>query len=152
MSWENLLIDSTTESEKTINIRNVSQQLQSISISIELSRTDRVESIEIVPEQFNLAPSEIVEVLLKLKFNPLTQPGAFEDISGDVVIDIDNQAEVLRVPIWASVTKAPAPDGKVLLVDDDGGEAIENQYIEAINKAGYEITLWNVDVLKLILL
>jgi hypothetical protein len=43
--------------------------------------------------------------------------------------------------------KVPAAEGKVLLIDDDGGESIENQYIEAIELAGYESTLWDVNAL-----
>ena len=148
LSWANLLADELTESERTVSLRNVSQQLQSIFISMELSRTERIESIEIVPKQFDLTPSESIEVLLKLKFNPSSQPGEFEDVSGDIIISMDNQAEVLRVPVWARVMKVPAPQGNVLLVDDDGSDSIENQYIEAINLAGYESTLWDVNALN----
>ena len=148
ISWENLLVDNSTESERTVNLRNVSQQLQSFFISMELSNTERIESIDIVPNQFDLAPSESIEVLLKLKFNPPSQLGKFEDISGDVIIDMDSQVEVLRVPLWARIMKVPAPEGNVLLIDDDGSDSIENQYIEAINLAGYESTLWDVNALN----
>jgi len=148
ISWENLLVDGPTESERTVSLRNLSQQPQSFFISMELSRTDRIESFDIFPNQFDLAPSESIDVLLKLKFNPPSQLGEFEDISGDVIIDMDNQAEVLRVPVWARVMKVPAPGGNVLLIDDDGSDSIENQYIEAINLAGYESTLWDVNALN----
>ena len=148
ISWANLLVDSLTESERTVSLRNISEQPQSIFISMELSRTDLIESVDIVPNQFDLAPSESIEVLLKLEFNPTSQLGEFEDISGDVIIDMDNQAEVLRVPVWARVMKVPAPQGNVLLIDDDGGDSIENQYIEAIDLAGYEPTLWDVNALN----
>ncbi len=148
ISWANLLVGNLTESERIVSLRNVSQQPQSFFISMELSRTERIESFDIFPNQFDLAPSESVEVLLKLKFNPPSQLGEFEDISGDVIIDLDSQAEVLRVPVWARVTKVPAPEGNVLLIDDDGSDSIENQYIEAINLAGYESTLWDVNALN----
>ena len=148
ISWENLLVDGSTESERTVSLRNVSQQPQSFFISMELSRTDRIESFDIVPNQFDLAPSESIDVLLKLKFNPPSQLGEFEDISGDVIIDMDNQAEVLRVPVWARVMKVPTSGGNILLIDDDGSDSIENQYIEAINLAGYESTLWDVNALN----
>ncbi len=148
ISWANLLVDNLTESVRTFSLRNVSQQIQPVFVSMELSRTELIESIDIVPTQFDLAPSETVEVLLKLKFNPPMQLGEFEDISGDVIIDIDNQAEVLRVPVWARIMKVPAPEGNVLLIDDDGSDSIENQYIEAIDLAGYELTLWDVNALN----
>jgi len=148
ISWANLLVDNVTESERTFSLRNVSQQLQSFFISMELSRTERIESVDIVPNQFDLAPSESIEVLIKLKFNPPSQLGEFEDISGDVIIDMDSQAEMLRVPVWARIMKVPAPEGNVLLIDDDGSDSIENQYIEAINLAGYELTLWDVNALN----
>jgi len=148
ISWENFQVDGSTESERTINLRNVSQQAQSFFISMELSRTDRIESFDILPNQFDLAPSESTDVLLKLKFIPPSQLGDFEDVSGDVIIDIDNQVEILRVPVWARVMKVPAPRGNVLLIDDDGSDSIENQYIEAINLAGYESTLWDVNALN----
>jgi hypothetical protein len=61
---------------------------------------------------------------------------------------MDNRAEMLRVPVWARVMNVPAPDGNVLLIDDDGSDSIENQYIEAINLAGYESTLWDVNSLN----
>ena len=148
ISWANLLVGNLTESERTVSLRNVSQQQQSFFISMELSRTELIESIDIIPNQFDLAPSESIEVLLKLKFNPPSQLGEFEDISGDVVIDMDSQAEVLRVPVWARIMNVPAPEGNVLLIDDDGSDSIENQYIEAINLAGYKSTLWDVNALN----
>jgi hypothetical protein len=89
-----------------------------------------------------------MDILLRLKLNPPSQPGEFKDISGDLVIDTDSQAEAMRVPVWARVTKAAAPEGNILLIDDDGGDSIENQYVEAINLAGYELTLWDVNALN----
>jgi subtilisin family serine protease len=148
ISWANLLAHNLTESERTVSLRNVSQQQQSFSISMELSRTELIESVDIVPNQFDLAPSESIEVLLKLKFYPPSQLGEFEDISGDVVIDMDSQAEELRVPVWARIMKVPAPEGNILLIDDDGSDSIENQYINAINLAGYKPTLWDVNALN----
>ncbi|MCP4258410.1 MAG: S8 family serine peptidase [Planctomycetes bacterium] len=148
ISWEKLLINNLAESERTVSFRNVSEQVQSIFISIELSNTERIESIDIVPNQFDLAPSESIDILLTLKFNPPLHLGKYEDISGDVIIDMDSQAEVLRVPVWARIMKAPAAKDGVLLVDDDSGNSIENQYIEAINLAGYESTVWDVSALN----
>ncbi len=148
ISWANLLVDKITESERTVSLRNVSGQSQPVFISMELSRTERIESIDIVPNQVDLAPSESIDILLRLKFNPPSQPGEFDDISGDVVVDIDSQAEALRVPVWARIMNVPAPQGNVLLIDDDGSDSIENQYIEAINLAGYESTLWDVNALN----
>ncbi|MBW7988697.1 MAG: S8 family serine peptidase [Planctomycetes bacterium] len=148
ISWENVLVDGPTESERTISLRNVSQQPQSFFISMEFSRTERIESFDIIPNQFDLAPSESIEVMFRLKLNSPSLLGEFEDISGDVIINMDNQAEVLRVPVWARVMKVPASEGNVLLIDDDGSDSIEDQYIEAINLAGYESTLWDVNAIN----
>jgi subtilisin family serine protease len=148
ISWKSVLVDDVTESERIVRLRNVSEQLQSGFLSMGLSRTERIESMEIVPNQFDLSPSESINVLLRLKFTAPSQLGEFDDISGDVIIDIDSQAEVLRVPMWARVMKVPAADGNILLVDDDGGDSIENQYIAAVNLAGYESTLWDVTTLN----
>jgi hypothetical protein len=43
---------------------------------------------------------------------------------------------------------APVVQGSVLLIDDDGGKTIENQYIESINLAGYQATLWDAAELQ----
>ena len=148
LSWANVLIDDVTESERTIRLRNVSEQFQSVSLSMELSNNERIQSVDILPNQVDLAPSESIDILFKLRFNPPAQLGEIEDISGDVIIDLDSQPEVLRVPVWARIMNVPPPQASVLLIDDDGGDSIENQYIEAINLAGYEATLWDVGKLN----
>jgi hypothetical protein len=148
ISWGNVFINNAVEFERTMSIRNVSGQLQSVFLSMELPNTERIQSVEIVPNQFDLEPSESIDIMLKLKFNPPSQIGEFEDISGDVVIDIDGEPDELHVPVWARITKAPAPEGNILLIDNDGNNSIENQYIEAIELAGYELTLWDVSALN----
>jgi hypothetical protein len=85
---------------------------------------------------------------MKIKFDPPEQPGEVRDTNGDIVINIDGQQEPLRVPVWARVTKVPSPQAGILLIDDDGGNSFENQYIEAIGSAGYDATLWDVAVLQ----
>ena len=148
LSWANVLIDDVTESERTIRLRNVSEQFQSVSLSMELSNNERIQSVDIFPNQVDLAPSDHIDILFKLKFNPPAQLGGVEDISGDVTIDMDSQLEALRVPVWARIMKVPPPRASVLLIDDDGGGSIESQYIKAINLAGYEATLWDVGKLN----
>lgn len=148
LSWANVLIDDVTESERTIRLRNVSEQFQSVSLSMELSNNERIQPVDILPNQVDLAPSESIDILFKLRFNPPAQLGEIEDISGDVIINMDSQPEALRVPVWARIMKVPPPRASVLLIDDDGGDSIEDQYIEAINLAGYEATLWDVGKLN----
>jgi subtilisin family serine protease len=148
LSWANVLIDDVTESQRTIRLRNVSEQFQSVWLSMELSNNERIQSVDILPNQVDLAPSDHIDILFKLKFSPPAQLGEAEDISGDVIIHMDSQLEALRVPVWARVMNVPPPRASVLLIDDDGGDSIENQYIEAINLAGYEATLWDVGKLN----
>lgn len=148
ISLSKVLIDKETEFERSIILRNVSEQLQQVSLSVELSSLERVRSVDILPNRFDLAPSESAEALLKLNFDSPLQFGEFEDISGDVIVDMDSQPEALRVPVWARIMKAPASGGNVLLVDDDSGGSVENQYIEAIELAGYEFTIWDVNALN----
>lgn len=148
LSWANVLIDDVTESERTIRLRNVSEQFQSVSLSMELSNIERIQSVDILPNHADLAPSDHIDILFKLKFNPPAQLGEIEDLSGDVIIDMDNQPEALRVPVWARIMNVPPPGASVLLIDDDSGDSIENQYIESINLAGHETTLWDVAKLQ----
>ncbi len=148
LSWANVLIDEVTEFERTIRLRNVSEQFQSVRLSMELSNNERIQSVDILPNRADLAPSDHIDILFKLKFNPPAQLGGTEDISGDVTIDIESQPEALRVPVWARIMKVPPPQASVLLIDDDGGDSIESQYIRAINLAGYDATLWDVGKLN----
>ncbi len=147
LSWENVLIDDVTEVERSLRLKNVSQQFQAVSLWLGLSANGRVQAVEVFPEQVDLAPTESIDITLMMKFSPPDQLGDVEDISGDVVIEIAGQPELLQVPIWARVMHAPVAQGSVLLIDDDSGGTIENRYIESINRAGYEVTLW--DVVKL---
>ena len=148
LSWGNVLINDAAELDKTVQLRNVSQQNQSVTLSPELSSNEGIESVEILPTQADLAPFDSIDVVMKIKFSPPEQPGEVRDTNGDVVINIDGQQEPLRVPVWARVTKVPSPQAGILLIDDDGGNSYENQYIEAINSAGYDATLWDVAVLQ----
>ncbi len=148
LSWANILIDDMTETERAIRLRNVSGQLQSVSLSLDLYNNERIQSVDILPNQVDLAPFESIDILLKLSFNPPAQFGEIEDISGDVIIDMDSQPEALRVPVWARIMNVPPPRASVLLIDDDSGGSIENQYIESINLAGHETTLWDVAKLQ----
>ena len=148
LSWGNVLINDVTELEKNLLLKNVSQQLQTVSLSSELFGNERVQDIEVFPEQVDLAPAESIEISLKIKLSPPDQLGDTEDINSDVAITITGQPELLRVPVWARVMHTPVVQSSVLLIDDDGGETIENQYIESINLAGYEATLWDVAELQ----
>ncbi|MFC1605161.1 hypothetical protein ACFL5F_09070, partial [Planctomycetota bacterium] len=148
LSWGNVLIDDVTELEKTVQLRNVSEQIQSVSLSSELSNNEWIQSVEIIPNQVDLAPFDSIDVLVRMKFSPPEQPGEIEDTDGDIIIDMYKQQQTLRVPVWARVMKAPSAQTSILLIDDDGGRSNEDQYIEAINFAGYETTLWDVGTLN----
>lgn len=148
LSWGNVLIDEATELEKTVQLRNVSPQMQSISLSAELSNNDLIQSVEILPNRVNLAPFDSIEVLIQVKFSPPGQFGEIEDTDGDIIIDIRSQQEPIRIPVWARVSKAPSGQADILLIDDDSGLSFENQYLEAINYAGREATLWDVGTLN----
>jgi hypothetical protein len=148
LSWGNVLINDAAELDKTVRLRNVSQQNQSVTLSPELLSNEGIESVEIVPAQADLAPFDSIDVLMKMKFSPPEQLGEVRDLNGDIVINIDGQQEPLRVPVWARVTKVPSVQASILLIDDDGGNSYENQYIEAISFAGYDATLWDVAVLQ----
>lgn len=144
LSYGNVLIDDVTEVEKNFLLKNVSQQSQSVSLSMEQFGSERVQTVEIFPVQVDLAPAQSAEISLKIKFVPPDQFGDFEDINSDAIVAIAGQPEPLRVPIWARIIHAPIVQGNVLLVDDDGGGTIETKYIESINLAGYDATLWDV--------
>ena len=148
LSWENVLIDEVTEARKSIRLKNVSQQFQSMSLTLELPASERLQAVEIFPDQVDLAPSESIEVSINLTFSPPAQLGQTEDVNGDVIIEITGEPDLLRVPVWARIMNAPLAQGAILLIDDDGGESIEGQYIQAINLAGYQATLWDVAQLK----
>ncbi len=148
LSWENVLIDNVTEVVKNLLLKNVSQQLQTVSLSSELFGNERVQAVEVFPEQVELAPAESIEISLKMRLSPPDRLGDAEDISSDVVIEITGQPELLRVPVWARIIHTPSVQGSILLIDDDSGETIENQYIESIDLAGYEATLWDVAKLQ----
>jgi minor extracellular serine protease Vpr len=144
LSYDNVMIDDVTEVEKTIQLENISQQPQSVSLSLEQFGSERVQSVEIFPVQVDLAPTQSTEISLKVTFIPPDQLGDSEEINSDVIVTIAGQSEPLRVPVWGSIMYTPVVQGNVLLVDDDGGGTIETKYIESINLAGYEVTLWDV--------
>ena len=148
LSWGNVLIDDVTELEKTVRLRNVSEQTQSVSLSLEFSNNQWIQSVEILPNQVDLAPFDSIDVLVRMKFSPPEQPGEIKDTDGDIIIDMYNQQQTLRVPVWARVMKVPSAQTSILLIDDDGGRSNENQYIEAINFAGYQATMWDVGTLN----
>jgi subtilisin family serine protease len=148
LSWENVLIDGAAEIERSVRLRNVSQQHQSISLTTALPGNRRIQLVEMSPDRIDLAPSESVDVRIRLKFGPPAQQGQTEDVSGDLVIEIAGEPDALRVPIWARLMNAAPAAGSILLIDDDGGEAVEQQYMEAIDLAGYDATVWDVAALK----
>ncbi|UCE49485.1 MAG: S8 family serine peptidase [Phycisphaerales bacterium] len=149
ISWENVLIDDVTELGRSLRLRNVTDELQAISLSLALSADDRAQVVEVFPEQFDLAPQDSIDISLNIRFSPPPGGlGAVEDIDGDVVIEIAGEPDLLRVPMWARIINAPPVQGSVLLIDDDSGETIENQYVGSIGLAGYEATVWDVAKLK----
>jgi len=99
LSWENVLIDDVTDVERSLRLKNVSQQFQAVSLSLGLFANGRVQAVEVFPEQVDLAPAESIDISLKMKLSPPDQFGDVEDISGDVVIEIAGQPELLRVPV-----------------------------------------------------
>ena len=148
LSWGNVLIDDVTELEKTVQLRNVSEQIQSVSLSPELSNNQWIQSVEISPNQVDLAPFDSIDVLVRMKFSPPEQPGEIKDTDGDIIVDMYSRQEALRIPVWARVMKVPSAQASILLIDDDGGRSNEYQYIEAINFAGYQATLWDISTLN----
>jgi minor extracellular serine protease Vpr len=148
LSWGNILIDDGAELEKTVRLRNVSEQTQFVTLSPELSNNDWIQSVEILPGRINLVPYDSIDVLIKMKFSPPGQLGEIEDTDGDIIIGMKSQREPLRVPVWARVMKVPSAQTSILLIDDDGGHSNENQYIEAVGFAGYGATLWDVGALN----
>lgn len=148
LSWENVLIDDVSEVVTSLRLKNVSRQFQAVSLSLGLFANERVQAVEVFPGQVDLAPAESIDISLKMKLSPPGQLGDVEDISGDIVIEIAGQPELLRVPVWARIMHTPVAQGSILLIDDDSGKTRENQYIESINLAGHEATLWDVAKLQ----
>jgi minor extracellular serine protease Vpr len=144
LSWGKVLIDDVRDVEKTVHLSNVSDRIQSMALSFQTSGAQRMSPVEVFPQQLELAPSESADVRITLKLNPPSQVGEVRDINGDVVIDIAGRSEALRVPAWARATRAPAAQGQILLIDDDEGDSLEDQYLIAIELAGYELTRWDV--------
>jgi len=139
LSYGNVMIDEVTEVEKTFQLENISQKPQSVSLSLDQFGSERVQTAEIFPIQFDLVPAQSTEISLKVKFIPPDQLGDSEEINSDVIVTIDGQSEPLRVPIWGSILYTPVVQGSVLLVDDDGGGTIETKYIQSINLEGYDV-------------
>jgi hypothetical protein len=151
ISWENVLIDNPTEIDRSLRLKNVTDGFQSITLSLALSGNGAAQVAEVLPEQFDLAPQESIDVSLRVKFSPPAGGiGAAADISGDVVIELAGESVGgrLRVPVWARTINSPPVEASVLLIDDDSGESIENQYVESIALAGYESTVWDVAKLQ----
>jgi len=148
LSYSNVLTDEVTEVKKNFVLNNVSQQHQAVSLSFEPIGNGLIQDVEVFPEQVHLAPAESIEISLKIKLSPPDQIGDAEDISSDIFVSIAGQPEPLRIPIWARIMHTPVVQGSVLLIDDDGGKIIENEYIDSINLAGYEATLWDVAKLQ----
>ena len=148
LSLGNVLVDDVTEVERNFLLKNVSQQPQSVLLSLEPIGNELIQDVEVFPEQADLAPAESIEISLMLKLTPPVQLGDAEDISSDVVIEITGQPELLRIPVWARIMHTPTAQGSILLIDDDGGKTVENEYIKSINTAGYEATLWDVAELQ----
>jgi len=149
VSWETVLIDDVAEVERIVQLKNVSDQFQAVSLSLQLSANSCVQAVEVFPVQIDFAPADSIYVSVKITLRPPSEElGGVEDINGDVVIELDGDAELLRVPVWARIRTAPSVLGGVLLVDDDGGELIESQYVKSINLAGYEATVWDVAKLR----
>ncbi len=147
LSWENVLIDKPTGLERTLRLENITDEFQGVTVSLALAGSESPQVVEVIPEQFDLAPRDGIDVSLKVEFSPPPGDfGSFEDINGDVVIELADESagEELRVPVWARVINAPPVQGSVLLVDDDSGESIESQYVESIALAGHETTVWDV--------
>jgi len=148
LSFGNVLIDEPAEVKKNLLLKNVSNQLQTVSLISDISVNEQIQAVEVIPEQVDLAPAESIEISLMLKLSPPVQFGDTEDISSDIIIEITGQSELLRVPVWARIMHTPVVQGSVLLIDDDGGKTVENDYVESINLAGYEATLWDVAELQ----
>jgi len=69
MSWENVLINDVTEVERSLWLKNVSQQFQAVSLSLGLFANERVQAVEVFPEQFDLAPAETIDISLNTTVN-----------------------------------------------------------------------------------
>lgn len=148
LSWGKALLDRTSDIGKTLHIDNISDQTQSLTVSFKSSAAQRLSPVEINPQFVEFGPSDSIDVEVKLKLNPPAQLGDITDIQGDVLVEIAGQSELLRVPAWARVARASTPQGQVLLIDDDEAQSLENQYITAIERAGHELTRWDVNRLS----
>lgn len=137
-------IAETAKLEKTIHLENVSVQNQTITLTLDFLNSDRILSSTIEPSDFILQPSESIGAQITLDVVPPERWGVDSDVSGDVLIHLENRDEPLRVPVWARLVDAPDPTGRVLLIDDDSGDTMEDYYTDAIANAGYESTLWQV--------
>ena len=150
LSWEHVLIDDAVELGKTLRLKNVTDQPQTVTASLLLPESENAQVVEVFPERTELAPHESIDISLIIRFSPpLRGLGSYEDINGSVIIELagESAGAGLRVPVWARITNAPPVRGSVLLIDDDSGESIENRYVESINLAGYEATVWDVAML-----
>ncbi|MHC4352481.1 MAG: S8 family serine peptidase [Planctomycetota bacterium] len=148
LSWEKVLIDDVAEVERSLRLKNVSGQFQTVSLSLGLSSSECVSAAEVFPDQVDLAPADVIDVSLKITLSPPPQPGGIEDIEGDVIIAVAGRSELLQVPVWVRVMNSPVAQGSVLVIDDDNGKSIENRYVESIYLAGHETTVWDVAELR----
>jgi hypothetical protein len=141
---KNTLYDTTTLT-KTVTIKNVTDQSQTVSLSTEFQNQVYISSVSIEPNQFELSPSDSIEVTIDLQVTPPQQLLQESNISGDLLITVDGSDSQSLVPIWLRIVNVAAPEGQILLVDDDKGTNTENKYTQAIEDAGYISTTWSVE-------
>ncbi|MBN2327174.1 MAG: S8 family serine peptidase [Candidatus Omnitrophica bacterium] len=130
--------------EKSVVIKNISDQTQSMFLSLEFDDTPRIASYNLSQDAASLSAGDAAEIQIQIQASPPSTFSQAEDFSGDLVIQVEGLEEPLRLPIWARIVHAPEPAGSVLLVDDDGGASYEDSYESAIQQAGYDWTTWDV--------
>jgi subtilisin family serine protease len=144
LSWGKVAVDRADGFEKTLRVSNMSNYPQSVTMTFKTSVQQRSYPVKLLSRYLELRPLEVAEVQVILEPGLSTQPDQIIDINGDVVIEMGGHTEPLRVPVWARVVHAAVPQGQILLIDDDEGQSIESQYRVAIERAGYELTHWDV--------
>ncbi len=148
LSLGQIMTSDDTTVEREITLESISDQLQHLNLSLDFSDDSRIQSFTITPKEVNLTPGETIGVNMTVQLTPQNILGDFDDISGDIVIETDRSNQLIKIPVWARVFKAPVTSGRILIVDDDGNSNIENQYTEAVSEAGYTWTLWPVSELN----
>ncbi|MFH1738058.1 MAG: S8 family serine peptidase, partial [bacterium] len=147
LSFRRQMIAGRTTLQKEITLENVSSTDLSASLQVQMVQNNRIESASVIFPEINLGPGKRETVTVELVVSPPAATGGIANIEGDLLISLADREEPLRVPIWATLVRAPEPTGTVLLIDDDNANW-ETRYEEAITAAGYDFNVWDTSQLK----